>query len=32
MSRVMRTSISTVTYLSIKFIDKEEETQKDGDN
>jgi len=31
MSGVMLTSIGTVTYVSIKFIGKEEEKQKDGD-
>jgi len=32
MSGVMRTSIGTVTYVSIKFIEeKEEGKQKDGD-
>jgi len=32
MSGVMRTSIGTVTYVSIKYIEeKEEEKQKDGD-
>jgi len=29
--RVMRTSIGTVTKVSIKFVEKEERKQKDGD-
>jgi len=29
-SRVVRTSIGTVTYLSIKFAEKQERKQKDG--
>ena len=32
MSGVMLTSIGTVTWVSIKFIGKEERKQKDGDN
>ena len=30
MSRVMRTSIGTVTQVSIKFVEKEKGKQKDG--
>ena len=32
MSGVMLTSIGTVTWVSIKFIVKEERKEKDGDN